>query len=63
MLPLKETAAKYLSRIEKFYNLADRKRFGILSILRCAIERFVSLHGFEGAASVSFFATLLKHQT
>ncbi len=55
MIPRKETSNKFLDQLEGYFTKANQKTFGILGILRYAIERFSEMHGVEGAASIAFF--------
>jgi membrane protein len=55
MIPRKEIGNKYIDLLESFFNKANQKTFGILGILRYAVERFNLMRGIEGSASIAFF--------
>ena len=55
MIPEKEVGNKYVDQIEDFFSKANEKSFGILGIIRYAVERFSQMRGIEGSASIAFF--------
>lgn len=55
MIPGKEFGANIVESLEGYFEKANSHSFGIPGIFRYAIERFTSLRGIEGSASIAFF--------